>query len=233
MNLITSQLNKPLTMTQTNTSVVAPKEVKSELKQSDENISSDKKDLFTKNRIALAAAAAIVLGGIAYAALSRGKTTANEPQTHIERINAFGQKIIEDLNLSPNGKIISKEIASGENKYTAIYTDGKLTSVDDYIPLASETLKDEKYSTLKSIIDEIQAKLVVFQDLGESKNYYLFDSKGEKVTEVNEYPTDPKAMYQYLTMKLSPDKKTVYEIADIYSPKENAAFAEIFENFKP
>ncbi len=229
MNLISAQLNKPVTMTQT---MPQPTKTTAEPVKSDEN-SKDKKDLFTKNKAVLGAFGAIALGGIAYFAVTRGKKPVSvAPKTHIERLNAFGDEIIEDLKLSPKGKLVEKIITAGDIKHTAKYNDGILMSVDEYIPLRSDVLADEKYATLRAIMDETKTELAILQDLGESKNYYLLDKTGEKMTGVNEFDADPDVMYQYLSMRLSPDKTKVYEVSDSYSPKGNAAIAEIFENFK-
>lgn len=228
MNIIAIQPNKQTVMTQM---VSHPVKAVNVPEKPDVN-SKDKKDYSARNKTAIGISGAVIIGGIAYFVLIKRKSVSVMPKTHIERLNAFGEKIIEDLKFSSDGKLIEKVITADETEHVAKYKDGKLISVDEYFPLSTDILAQEKYATLRTIMDETKTKLAILQDFGDSKNYYLLDKKGENVTAVNEFDADPDVMYQYLNLKLSPDKTKVYEISDCYSPKGNAAFAEIFENFK-
>ena len=74
-------------------------------------------DFFAKNKLALSGIGAITLGGVVYAA-TRGKGKSNI-QTHFERLNCFGRKIIEDLKLNKDGQLVQKQIEHDGIKYHA------------------------------------------------------------------------------------------------------------------
>jgi hypothetical protein len=192
---------------------------------------AEQKDFFQRNKFVLGAAAALAIGGIIYAA-SRGRLKSDKPQTHIERLNCFGKQIIEDMRFDDNGKLLQKQIEHEGIKYTANYSAGKLTDIEGYMPRKSEEFKDEKYSVLRGIIDELESELVVSRKFDDKTKYWLFDKKGETVTQVDEIKVENDFLYQYGNCRINTEHSFAYQIEDTYSPKDNIPFGEIFECFK-
>lgn len=225
MNITATKFDKsiPIYQAVTNQNVKEEKPQQPDIKNN--------KNFFDRNKVALCAIGAIALGGIAFVA-TRGNSKSLEPKTHIERLNCFGKKIIEDLKLDETGKIIQKEIKHEGIKYIAHYKDGKLTDVGTYFPRKLEDFTDEKYSILKEIIDEKGSELVASQKFGNSTKYWLFDKTGESVTQINEIQVDVDAIYQYGNCRLNSESSFAYEIDETFSPKDNIPFGEIFECFK-
>lgn len=191
---------------------------------------AEEKLFFSKNK-GILAAGSVALGGIVYV-MKSGRGKSNIPKTHIERLNCFGKKIIEDLRLDDNGKLIEKQILHDGIKYSAKYSAGKLSDIEGYKPVRFEDFNDEKYLVLKDIIREFNSELVVSRSFGKSTKYWLFDKKGETVTQVNELNVDKKFLYQYGNCRLNKEKTVAYDIDETFSPNENIPFGEIFECYK-
>jgi hypothetical protein len=88
----------------------------------------------------------ILLGGITAILCKRThKLNADHfVQTHFERENIFGRKIVEDLKLSESGEVTEKVIKSFDDNCTAHYNSGKLVDVNGFYPLKKENMTDKK-----------------------------------------------------------------------------------------